>query len=75
MRSQIPLPKCHGWVKQLWAPVSENMEIVAQSSIYSKGYTSSELLGDVFPLKLQEKWWVSKSQEFGGGIFCPTKIR
>ncbi|QGT98822.1 hypothetical protein SYNTR_0229 [Candidatus Syntrophocurvum alkaliphilum] len=84
VRTQIPLPKCHGWVKQLWAPTNDgSFTIVAQSDVYSKGQIGSndDLLGEFFPHTLHDDRWVSmyRSQTDvegfeGGGVFALLKL-
>lgn len=82
MRTQIPLPKCHGWKKHLVVPTDDgSFMIVGQSGVYSKGQIDDEELGSTFPYKLKGDFLVAgehpqseRMKEFGGGIFALLEL-
>lgn len=83
MRTQTPLPKCHGWKKHLVVPDGDGtFEIAGQSGVYSKGQIDDEELGNTFPYELRGDWLIAAEsaqgemlEEFdGGGIFALLEL-
>ncbi len=82
MRTQTPLPKCHGWKKHLVVPNDDgSFSFVGQSGVYSKGQIDDENLGSTFPYKLKGDWLVAANstqaemEEFdGGGVFALLEL-